>query len=186
MGREKGLIRLAGRPLISYVAAVLDGVTDEIVVSVAKGMSDSYKAVLGRDIKMAEDRRPGLGPLEGLVSALAAAQGQYVLVSPCDTPLLRPAMCTLIADRARGYDGAVPRTGGKFEPLHASYARDKALGAFRRTISRGRRKPIEAYGELRLVYIEEDELRAVDPELLSFWNLNSPADLKLAERRLGI
>ena len=184
MGHEKGLVMLAGKPLVSYVASVLESVADEIVGAVAKDMSAQYKIVLKKGYKIVEDRRQGYGPLEGLTAAFEAARGEYALVCPCDTPFLSPQVCEMISSRAKGSDGAVPRIGGKFEPLHATYSRESALRAFESTIAEGKRKPIEAYEKLSLVYVEEAELRSIDPHLLSFWNLNSPKDLDLAEQKM--
>jgi molybdopterin-guanine dinucleotide biosynthesis protein A len=35
-----------------------------------------------------------------------------------------------------------------------------------------------------MVHVEEEDLRALDPHLESFWNINTAEDLQEAERRL--
>jgi len=184
MGEEKGLAVLGGKPLISYVARTLESVADEIVIAVAKGMSGRYREVLGDEYMIAEDKRAGVGPLEGLVTALSAAKEDSVLVSPCDTPFLKVDLCRSIVSLARKRDGAVPRIGGNFEPLHGVYGRIKCLAAFEEAIAEGRQRPVDAYKMLDLKYVDEDIVRVMDPRLESFWNLNSREDLELAEERL--
>ncbi len=184
MGRDKGMVKLGGRPLVDHVAKVLTEVTDEVLVSVAKGKSVEYEELLGDGFTIVEDVEEGIGPLEGLITALSAARGEYVLISPCDTPFLKTGVCRTTASHAYGRDGAVPIVRGYREPLHAVYRRVNALEAFKKTIEKGDRRPTDAYGMLDLVPVPEDVLRESDPHLVSFWNLNSPEDLSLAEEEM--
>ena len=184
MGEEKGLALLRGRPLISYVAETLKSVADEIVIAVANGKTGWYQEILGDEYIIAEDTRAGVGPLQGLITALRAANGDSVLVSPCDTPFLKVDLCESIVSLARKRDGAVPRIRGNFEPLHGVYRRIKCLAAFEEAMEEGRHRPVDAYEMLDLEYVDEDIVRVMDPRLDSFWNLNSREDLELAEERL--
>jgi molybdopterin-guanine dinucleotide biosynthesis protein A len=184
MGEDKGLALLAGQPLVSYVARVLESVTDEIVIAVAAGESEGYRKVLGKEYRIVEDRRSDVGPLQGLTTALGAARGEYVLVSPCDTPFLRAEFCRSIVLLSKKRDGAVPRFGDSFEPLHGVYRRLKCLAAFEEALEEGRRKPVDAYSALDIEYVPEEVVRVMDPRLESFWNLNTPEDLMEAELKL--
>jgi len=184
MGRDKGMIRLGGRPLVTHVATTMAEIVDETVVAVAAGKSTEYADVLGGDLVIAEDKEADLGPLEGLITALSAARGDYVLFSPCDTPFLKASVCQLTASSAKGRGGAVPVVRGYQEPLHAVYKRTSALEAFEMALNTGKRRPTDAYGGLDLVRIPEDVLKELDPRLESFWNLNTPEDLAQAEARL--
>jgi molybdopterin-guanine dinucleotide biosynthesis protein A len=184
MGEEKGLAVLGGKPLISYVARTLESVADEIVIAVANGKTGWYQEILGDEYIIAEDTRAGVGPLQGLITALRAANGDSVLVSPCDTPFLKVDLCESIVSLAKKRDGAVPRIGGNFEPLHGVYRRIRCLAAFEEAIEEGGQRPVDAYRMLDLEYVDEDIVRVMDPRLESFWNLNSREDLELAEERL--
>jgi molybdopterin-guanine dinucleotide biosynthesis protein A len=184
MGQEKGLVRLGDEPLAARVVKILDDVADEVVVAVAKGKISLYRELLGPEVIIVEDQREGVGPLEGLVRAFEITRGEYALVSPCDTPFLRTAVCREIIERAKGRDGAVPRVGGFLEPLHGAYSKGTCLEAFRTAIERGKHKPVDAYPGLDLAFVDERSLRELDPNLESFWNLNSPEDLEGAKERL--
>lgn len=182
-GSDKGLAALNGVPMALHVARALSDVADEVLVAVAPGMAETYSRALGEGVSIVEDRLSGRGPLQGLITALEASRGEQVLVSPCDTPLLRRTVCDLLLERANGRDGAVPRVRGYLEPLNACYARDMCLEAFRETLACGRGKPKDAYYLLDLAVIEEEELREVDDNLDSFLNVNSPDDFDVAVRR---
>ena len=182
-GSEKATAQFGRCPMIAHVVSVLGLVSDDIVVAVAPGRSSYYTDIVDEDVRVVEDRHPDQGPIRGLVTALEASREDYVIVSPCDTPLLRKEVCELVIDRGRDRDGAVPRIGGFFEPLHAIYKREPCLQAFARVIEGGDRRPKEAYGELDLVTVEEEELRGVDPDLVSFININSEEALVKAISR---
>jgi len=184
MGEEKGLALLAGEPLVSRVARVLDSVADEVVVAVAPGEATRYRQALGDHYAIAEDERPEMGPIQGLITALGTARGEYVLTSPCDTPFLRVEVCRSIVSLSKRRDGAVPRVGQDFEPLHGVYRRLKCLAAFEEALEEGKHKPVDAYPSLDIEYVDDDVIRVLDPHLESFWNLNTPEDLMKAELRL--
>ncbi len=182
MGKDKGLVPLAGQPLVKYVAKVLSSVAEEVIVSVARDRREVYANALGDDFEFVEDKEDGQGPLEGLVRGLDAARGDYVVVSPCDTPFLRKEVCEAIIRAASGKDAAVPKTGFRFlEPLHGVYRRSTCGDAFAKTLASGRRTPTLAYDELDIVFLDEPTLRTIDPDLLSFRNVNSPEELRKAE-----
>ena len=185
MGREKGLVLLRNKPLISYVAKTISEVADEVVVAVAQDMSRAYSKVLGDGFEVYEDSKRDGGPIEGLITALAAAKGDYVLVCPCDTPFLRPEVMESIARFAKGRDGAIPIIRGYIEPLHCALRRGHCLSVFEEAVEEGIRKLADAYAMLDLTMIDEDIMRGLDPNLESFWNLNTPEDLALAEDKMS-
>ena len=133
-GSEKAVAQFGGRPMITHVISVLEQVADEIIVAVAPGRSARYTGIVDDDVRLVEDRQSDQGPIRGIVTALEASCGDYVIVNPCDTPLLRKEVCELVISRGKGKDGAVPRIGGFLEPLHAVYKRDPCLDAFTRVI----------------------------------------------------
>ena len=185
MGHEKGLILLGGEPFILHVRRAMEGLIDEVIVSVAKGMAKTYAEALGKPFIILEDETPGLGPLGGIIPVLSCAKNPYVLFSPCDTPFLSPKVCKLIVSSVHGADGVVPKTGKThYEPLHGMYKKQPVLAAFAEVLSKGDGSPQSAFDKLDLSFIPEEKLKEVDPELESFWNINTPKDLELAESKL--
>ena len=184
-GSEKAIAMFRSEHMIKHVIGVLHDVTDEVLVAVAPGRGDFYSDLLGEDFLVVEDSVSGLGPIQGLVTALDSASGDYVLVSPCDTPLLRREVCEMTISRAEGKDGAIPVVRGFLEPLHSCYSRTACLNAFAKSMEEGARRPKDAYHLLNLATVEETDLRTVDPHLVSFLNINSEEDLAAATQHLG-
>lgn len=184
MGKEKGLMMLGREPLIIHVHRAMEGLVDEVIVSVAKGMGKTYSKALGDRFIIVEDQTPDIGPLGGIIHALSCAKSQYVLFSPCDTPFLSPKVCELTVSSVRGADGVVPMTGKTYyEPLHGMYEKRSGLVAFTEAVSKGEGRPHYTFDKMDLTFITEEKIREVDPELESFWNINTPRDLGLAESK---
>ncbi|MDH3365222.1 MAG: molybdenum cofactor guanylyltransferase [Thermoplasmata archaeon] len=179
-GSEKAVAPFRSASMIMHVLRVLSETTDETLVAVAPGKGTHYRNLLDDEVFVVEDDEYGIGPIKGLVTALGAARGDYVLISPCDTPLLRREVCEITISRAKGFDGAVPVVRGFLEPLHACYSRSKCLNAFIKSLEEGMRRPKDAYHLLNLATVEEADLRRVDPHLTSFLNVNSEEDLASA------
>ena len=184
MGQEKGLMKLGEISLVERVAAAVSEVADEVIIAVAPSMIQAYRSALDSQYKIVGDKQRDQGPIFGLISGLSSASGDYVVVCPCDTPLVRPEVLKMIREKAVGFDGAVPVIRGYLEPLVACYSRTICLSAFEKKASSGAMKLVDALEGLKIVRVPEQSIRRLDPELESFWNLNTPADLAEAKRRL--
>jgi molybdopterin-guanine dinucleotide biosynthesis protein A len=178
MGRDKGLVRLAGIPLVERVLAQVDGLIDQIIITANDAESYRY---LG--LPIARDKRPGAGALEGLRTALANASGERVLVVGCDMPFLNPELMALLLDLADGFQAVLPRWDERLQPLCAVYQRS-CLHAIERSLASGQKRMIAFHDQVDVRIVGEDEVATFDPDGLSFFNVNTPEDLAAAERIL--
>ncbi|MBN8888157.1 MAG: molybdenum cofactor guanylyltransferase [Rudaea sp.] len=118
-GNDKGLLELAGRPLVAHVAAALHGQAGSIFVC-ANRHAHEY-AHFGTVIA---DTQPGFqGPLAGIAAALERCQTDWMLTVPVDAPN-PPRDLTerlLAAADAAQADAAVAHDGMRRQPLFALY-----------------------------------------------------------------
>lgn len=100
-GQDKGLLELAGRPLISHVIERVRPQVQAVMVS-ANRNQEQYLAladtVLGDDPQLGEQFA---GPLAGVLSGLEVATTAYVLVLPCDTPCLPENLLPVLLEEIR-------------------------------------------------------------------------------------
>ncbi len=178
MGRDKGLVELAGKPLVEHVIERLAGLADEVIITT--NHPEAYSAFGHRT---AGDRQPGAGALAGLFTALEAAQGDRVLVAACDMPFASRALASRMLVLVAEVEAVVPRVGGEFEPLFAVYRRG-CLPAVRRALDAGQKRVISFFPDIRLRAVEEPEARSIDADPYCFFNVNTPDDLVEAEQRL--
>jgi len=178
IGQDKALLELGGRTLIAIVAGRLASVCQEVLI--ASGSTVRY-ADLG--FPVVTDRFPGVGVLGGLHAGLAAASHDLILAVGCDMPFLDPRLLRVFVAWAEGFDVAVLRRGEQVEPLHGAYRRT-CLPAIEAAIRAGKRRVISFFPQVRVRYIAPEKAASVDPDLRSFWNVNTLRDWEavLAER----
>jgi len=170
MGQDKAWIELDGEPLIARVAAVLAQVADEVIVVA----NDPKYESLG--LRVVRDRWPAGGALGGIATGVGAATHDTVLVAACDMPFTSVEMWRLLLGHAGEADVVIPRVGGEYETLHALYAK-ACVPHMARSIAENRLRVISFFEAVRVLAVEEPELRAVDPTLRAFTNVNTPEEL---------
>jgi molybdopterin-guanine dinucleotide biosynthesis protein A len=87
-GRDKGLLPLAGEPLIAHGVRRLRPQVAELLIS-ANRHQEVYQTYGCRVISDRQDQR-FQGPLAGVLAALDVARTPYLLTAPCDSPWLPP------------------------------------------------------------------------------------------------
>ena len=86
-----------------------------------------------------------------------------------------------LLDRAHEADVIVPRWGDKYEPLQAVYNRAHCLPAVETALGSGEKRMVSFYKNVHVLPIEEPTLSELDPNGLSFFNINKPEDLDHAK-----
>jgi molybdenum cofactor guanylyltransferase len=103
-------------------------------------------------------------------------------VVACDMPFLSRPLLRYQLLLARDYDAVVPRVGEFLEPLHAVYSQ-ACLEPARALIDHSpHRRVVDILDLVRVRYLEEQEIRMLDPLGLTFMNVNTPEDLARVRR----
>ncbi len=179
MGRDKALLPLGGMSLIEHVLRRVEGLGEEVLITTNR--PDDY-GFLGK--RMVEDLEPGAGALHGLLTALEAARGERILLVGCDMPFVNRNLLEYMLAIATEAEVIIPRRGGRFQPLHAIYAKSCA-GPVRQTLEAGEKRMISFFPRIQTSIVEQETLDRYDPEGLSFFNANTPEELAHAEQLLG-
>lgn len=171
MGRDKAWLDLGdGRPIVRRVIDVVSEVADEVFLVA----NDARFGTLGP--RVVADRFPGGGVLGGIATGLAAAAHDRVLVVACDMPFLRADVLRFLVERGEGWDAVVPRVRERYETLHALYTK-ACVAPIERALAAGEMRVISFLGGVRVRSVGEAELRAIDPDLRSITNVNTPEEL---------
>jgi molybdopterin-guanine dinucleotide biosynthesis protein A len=127
---------------------------------------------------LVQDIIPHQGPLGGIYTALVFSPSEWVFIKATDMPFLVPEMASLIlAAQRQRFDVVVPKIGDFFDPLLALYNRRCLPVIARQLQAPDKRQVVAFYRTIRLRTITEAEWRKVDPEGLSFKNVNTLSDL---------
>jgi molybdopterin-guanine dinucleotide biosynthesis protein A len=200
LGRPKAEVALAGTTLLERGLRTLAVCCDEVVVATPAARPLTWPPGIGTTRSGAEPRAvqdaagpPGghpaghdrpAGPLAGMVAGLAACPFERAIVLGVDFPFIGPDWIATLLDRLGGHDAVVPAPGGIAQPLAAVYApRAAALLAARHAAGEG--APSRALSALRVLRLEDAELARMPGGIEACFNLNTPADLAEAERRMA-
>ena len=82
-------------------------------------------------------------------------------------------------EQSAGFDIAVPEAEGFKHPLAAVYKKDVVI-RIDRLIDNGQLRPVFLFDQVKTNIVPQSALEAVDPQLYSLMNVNSPADLESA------
>ena len=181
LGKEKSLVEFDGRPLIQWSVEKLAPFVEDVVV-VARGPEQAKQLEdLIPNAVIAIDSISGYGPVAGLAAGMGQARNEYVLAIGCDLPFLNADVIDLLFELAQDWDASVPtRENGMMEPLHSVYKRDALLSACQKAMKCGERRIRAPLKMLRVKCVAVEQLKILDPELLTFFNLNTREDLDMA------
>ena len=178
LGRSKALEPFLGEPLLSRVAARLGPVVQEVTLVVdSQSTAATLPVPFGAQVVL--DEYPNCGPLGGIYTGLKAARTPWVLVVACDMPFVEPRLLQFLLEQRGAKEAVAPLVNGLPEPAHAAYSKG-CLPAMLSRLQSGRLKLADILQDLNVAYVAEEALREVDPHLLSFFNVNTQADLDRA------
>jgi molybdopterin-guanine dinucleotide biosynthesis protein A len=184
MGRDKASLPFGGETLLARVVRRLGDVLPIANVVVVAGWRQEVPPLAPGAVVVHESQE-GAGPLVALVEGLErlAAGAESAFVCGCDAPFLQAALVERLFELLVR-DAVVPRDAERMYPLAAVYRR-KCLPRLRAAAAAGERslhRALEA-DALAVDAVDIEDLRAVDPELASLVNCNTPGDYEGALRR---
>lgn len=171
-GKNKAFIKINGIPLIEKVITVMGSVFQELIIITNTPHKYSHLR-----LPVYKDLIEGLGPLGGIFTGLTAISKDAGFFVACDMPSLNRELLRHMVECKDDFDAVVPRISGKMEALYALY-RNTCLPAIRRQIDSREYQIFRFFSEVSVRYVDEGEIRQFDPELRSFFNVNTPQELQ--------
>lgn len=186
-GVVKGLLSVGGQRIIDHQLAVLRPLFAEVLIA-----ANDPEPWAGFGLRIVADRvaeggahRLSQGPIAGLDAILAALPPTIdaVVCVAGDMPFLAAPLLEHLRDAIPTAAALVPRIAGRAEPLLARYNRAVAP-VVAEQIAAGRHALVDLLARLGagVAWLDEPEVRALDPDLRSIANVNTPADLAALAR----
>jgi molybdopterin-guanine dinucleotide biosynthesis protein A len=184
MGRDKALLPFPDGSALTFVerlSALLAELCKEVLLVARDETSGrEYSFVCQRQhVRVVYDRAADHGPLMGLYSGLHAASFSHALVLAVDLPFVRPSLLSWLSGFPLTDEILVPRLQGIPQVLLARYPRS-LLPTIEACLRAGRRDPRALLAQTPVRFLEEEQLREIDPDLRSFVNVNTPEDFEQA------
>jgi molybdopterin-guanine dinucleotide biosynthesis protein A len=172
-GHDKGLIPLAGRPMIEYVIDAMFPQVGELVINANRnaGLYGRYRLPVISDLTT-----NFAGPLAGIAAALDYTTSDLVLAGPCDGPWLPKDLGERLYGKMLDEDAdvCVAHDGNRMQPVFGLFHR-KLMPNLQAFLASGDRK-------LQL-WLKSQRLATADfsdfPD--AFVNVNTPGERKRVE-----
>lgn len=178
MGKNKALLPLPGNPsftFIEHLSSMLTSLCPEVLI-VARDEADAVNYTL-KGVHVITDQLPDHGPLMGLYSGLSATRAQRSLLIAVDMPFVHPTLVSFLLSQPPSKALLIPLVNGVPQVLLAIYPRT-VLPLIEDRLRQGRHDLRSLLEVTTVQYIEEEQLRKVDPKLRSFVNVNTPEELR--------
>jgi molybdenum cofactor guanylyltransferase len=180
MGKDKALLPLPGNKgvtFVEYLSTMLAMLCREVLL-IARDEPQRANYAHLKGVRTLTDRVSGYGPLMGLSSGLSAIQNLHALVVAVDMPFVQPALLAFLLNQPLTGSLLVPVVNNVPQVLLAIYPR-AVLPLIEERLQEGRRDPRSLLEVAPVRYIDETQIRQVDPELRSFINVNTPGELSI-------
>jgi molybdopterin-guanine dinucleotide biosynthesis protein A len=171
-GQNKAFLEVGGHPILHRLMSRLKSIFDEILL-----VTREPQAYAHIPLKVVEDLYADRSSLTGIHAGLVRARSDFAFVVPCDTPFLQPAVIRLLLNTLEPeLDVVVPLVEGHYEPLCAIYSK-RCLPAIEAQLDSGDYKIFNFFDRVKMKTLTTDQIKSADPELLSFFNVNTPSAL---------
>jgi len=178
LGRNKALEIIDNTSSLERVISVLGKLNGDIIIVTSAeqllSLSSDYP-----HLKTVTDIYPGKSSLGGIYTGLVTSDSLYNLVVACDMPFLNQALLDYMIQISDDFDLVIPRVGKMVEPLHAIYSKN-CLAPMEELLKQDNLKISQLLDLIRVRYVEAEEINRFDAQHLSFFNINTKEDLRMA------
>ena len=176
-GKNKAFLEIGGKTILARHLETLQDLFDDIIlVTRQPTLYEAYPVRVVPDLF--EDR----ASLTGIHSGLHHAHHPFALIVPCDAPFVQKAFIRLLMNALKSdIDVIIPRHEGFYEPLCAIYSK-RCLPVIQDQLMQKNYRIFDFFKKVNMKTISKDETLAVDPEMRSFFNVNTPESLQQAHK----
>ena len=174
MGFPKALLPIGNELLVERVCRLVAEVSEQVILVKSPGQ---ILPQLPSEIVIIEDTTPFQGPLAGMAHGMEAIKPKTNLafVTAVDTPLLNPEVIRCLSSQIQTtqHDLIMPFDEYHLYPLSAIYQVNPVRSEIQKLLVNKKLRPVYLMDSLNGMKLPIDNLRAADPELLSFQNINT-------------
>jgi molybdopterin-guanine dinucleotide biosynthesis protein A len=180
-GSKKQFFTIKGESLVERCIKRLSPLFGDVVV-VTNDITELFTLRNKYKIKVVEDEVKDLGAIVGIFTGLKYIKEERAFVCGADMPFINLDLVSYLMSKKGKI--IVPKVRGFPEALHSVYSKD-TVPQILDLISAGIYKISELFNFIDTVYVDENEIRNIDKNLKSFFNLNTRKDLEFLEEVLG-
>lgn len=185
LGVDKALISLKDKPIIVRTIEKIYSKSDDIlIVTKSEKRAKNIERILEKPVKVIWDEEPSIEtPLIGALTGFKRAVNESIMLLGCDMPLIKPEVIDLLveyySEASSTFSAVVPQhPNGYIEPLFAIYKKEPAIKALIQSLEEKSFKLKSFIDHMPAVhFLPIQKIVNKDPELLTFYNVNTRDDL---------
>jgi molybdopterin-guanine dinucleotide biosynthesis protein A len=176
-GQNKAFLSVGHQRILDRLFNTFDGLFEEVLL-----VTNDPLQYLSWDALIVSDLFPVRSSLTGIHAGLFHASAPHIFVTACDTPFLsRPLIKRLLEEIEPKWDVIIPVTAEGRQPLCAIYSK-RCMKPIDHQLENQDPKIIRFFPKVKVKELSDAQIRSADPDLLSFFNINTPDDLAIAEK----
>jgi len=176
-GKNKALVSIGGKRILDRIYEVFTVLFDKIIL-----VTNDPLQYMEWDFDIVTDIFPIRSSLTGLHTGLFYITTPYAFFVACDIPFIKRELIEILLEHVEpGIDIVIPETSKGLEPLCSVYSK-RCFKPIEEQLEKQSLKIQRVFQKVRVKKISEDMLRTIDPDLVSFSNINTPDDLAMAKQ----
>lgn len=174
-GTDKAVVDIGGQTLTAFIVKELLKLFQRVLI-VAKSPELLGVAASDRVYLLREDSS-SRATLLGICTGLQHSDRMLNYIVGCDMPGIVPEVIRELYRLSRNHDAALRQDAeGEWHPLGGFYTK-RALPLLQRQLAAGNYRLRSILPSLQIASLPIERLRALDANMRSFWNINTPEDL---------
>jgi len=179
-GKNKAFLNVGGQMILDRLCSTLGGLFDEILL-----VTNDPLQYLPWNLTIVKDLFTIRSSLTGIHAGLFHASASHAFVTACDTPFLRSELIKVLLDELEPrWDVIMPVTEQGHQPLCAIYSR-RCIKPIQDQLKNNDPKILNFFPKIKVKEIPAAQLRSADPNLTSFFNINTPEDFANSKKMLS-
>lgn len=182
----KSYIQIGDSTIIQRNLRTLKDIFEEVFIS-----TNSPELYFKLSVPLFGDMIPSRGPMSGLYTLLSNIKNNCLFVVACDMPFIKKSLILFICEKHKEIskkmevDATIPVYKDEPQPLFGIYCKG-VLSHLKDSILKEKTSVRRFLDEIRTNYINHDEFVHLDPEGLSFININTEEDYRNITNLVGL
>jgi len=166
-GKDKGLLKINNIHIIERLYEISTRFTSRVYINANRNIQKYQE--MGYTVLV--DAIDGFqGPLAGIYTALLNIKTDYLLILPCDGPLITDDYFKIMLSGDNNFEIKCAHDGERIQPVHA-LIKNNVTASLEKFLSTGQRKIDKWYNDRNLRLVDFSDNKNL------FININSPKDL---------
>ena len=180
-GIQKSFHKIKGKKIMDFIHQLFSCIFNEVII-----VTNNPLDFAAWDAMIVTDIYPFRCSLAGIHAGLFYSSNNKIFVSACDTPFLKKELIEyILSQKKKEFDVVIPETNDGLEPLCAVYS-NKCIPRIEKNLNNKIFMIKKFFKKNRVKKIPVNQIQKIDPNMKSFFNINTYKDLQKARIMMAL